>query len=330
MGYETVTPAFAGTSGLPDETAAIYRLENKNLMPDGDFEASTAGAAPNPAYWAPTGTGTHEIRNSGHPLNNNAMFFQETTTDYMTFDLDNLIDTALIYSSYVIRFSLSGDSTGDYQFRIDDAGVGTDFIQYIPSIAVSSQAYNFPEDFDTVPQTEFSINSDTQVFRINSELPGNLFSQTGYIDDVRVVKSDQMQHLQRLLPYTDTGRVDSLELISGWYRFSIWVKADPGAGSNNRFSSDAATLTISALDNDGIGGSSKSLCFSASDYSSFTNWTKIYIDTELQIDAPASSDDNVIQLFICPCCSIGGARGADTGSILISSPSLEYSPTASF
>lgn len=329
MGYESVSAAIAGTTGLPDSSAQIYRIENKNLFPDGDFEASTAGVAPGSAGWSIT-AGTYLVRAETfpHPLNGNALYFDLDANEYISFDLNQLLDSAAIYNSYVIRFSISGSSTSDMTFVIEDAST-TNITTYSSSIPAANTAYSFPEDFSTIPQTEFIIHSDdTEFFRINSSTSTLL--PEGYIDNIRVVKSDQKQSLSVLLPFTDEDRIDSLELVSGWYRFSIYVKADPGAGTSNRFDSSAVTLTIEAIDDDNLAGSSYSESFRAEDYSSFSTWTQVYIDANLQIDEPAAADGNVIRLTFCPSCSLGAALGFDAGSILISNPSLQYSSTGNF
>ncbi len=329
MDYSAVTAAVAGTSGLPDSTAPIYRLENKNLFPDGDFEASTAGLAPGATGWS-ISAGTYVVRPESfpHPLSDNALYFDLDSNEFVSFELNNLLDTAYPSGSYVMRFSISGNSTGDITFVIDDAST-SNISTFSTSIPSANTALAFPEDFDTVPQTEFIIHSDdTEYFRINS-LTSDLLPE-GYIDDIRVIKSDQKQTISLLLPFDDSEREGSLELISGWYRFSIYVKADPEAGDSNRFKTDSITLTIEAIDDDGLGGSIDSLSFNAADYSSFSTWTQIYIDADLQIDEPADSADNVIKLSVCPYCSISGALGIDAGSILISSPSLEYSSDGTF
>ena len=272
--------------------------------------------------------GTYLVQNAGHALDGNALNFTQTSNQEISFDLNYLLDAASPYSTYVIRFSLDCDNTGDYIFFIDSV-LGTDSTSFIPNISNSSTHLNFPEDFSTVPQTEFVIHTlDDEVFRINRD--DSEYVQSGYIDNIRVVKSDQSQVLSILLPYTDESRVDNLELISGWYRFSIYVKADPQTGSGNRFDADAVTLGIQAIDDDGVAGSSKSLCFNASEYSSFSDWTQVYLDANLQIDAPADASTNVIKLSISPCCTVSGALEADAGSILISTPALEFSPTGTF
>jgi len=328
MNYAPVSAAVAGTTGLPDSSALIYRLENKNLMPNGDFEATAIDAVP--AGWTAPMGGTHQVKNTVHHLSGKALLFNQAATEYLSFNLNSLSDTALINCSYVFRFRLEGNSSQAFDFEIEDTSTSGNIIKYYPNITAIGQGYSVPDDFNEVPLTDFLIHSgDSEVFRINFKTSGT--PQIGYIDDLRIIKSDQAQHLIAELPYADPGRVDSLQLISGTYRFSIYVKADPEtASTNNSFNSNAVTLKIEAIDPDGSGGSSKYQSFSAADNSSFSDWTKIYIDTPLQINIPADTSSTVIRLSVSPCDTSGGSMSIDAGSILISNPQLLFSESGTF
>ena len=324
MDYSETTAAAAGTTGLPDSTALIYRLENKNLMPDGDFEAATPGTLP--TGWTETNANVADaVAVVGAPINGQALQFAEIQDEYLTFDISNISDSSIISSNYLLRFDLLGDYTGSYFFRVEDSGyINT----YSSTIEDNSILYTFPSAFSTVPLTEFLIRSNTTVFNINFAASQNL--QSGYIDNFRIIKSDQDQDISIEIAYYNENRIDGLDLISGWYRFSLYVKADPSAGANNIFDSNAVTLSITALDSEGLASSSESACFSASDYSSFTDWTNIYIDTNLQIIVPDDAETTVIRLAVSPACTTGGSIGLDSGSILVSTPQLFYSSTEEF
>ncbi len=317
MIYEPVTAADAGgTAGLPDASALIYRLENLNLFPNGDFEASTAGSIP--AGWSGNG-GTVTVQENPappaaplHPLNGKAMYFDLGTGRHITFSLLSLLDGAPIDDSYVIRYNISSTKIGNINFTIEN---GADTRTIDPLISAIDTAYKVPEDFDKISPIEFTIDGGSDSFSIKNS--------KGYIDDIRVVKLKQIQEIYIEVPFNDTNRVDSLELMSGWYRFSIYVKADPSGGTANRFKAETVTLFAETL-NTNIGNSSL-LCFAADEYSSFNNWTKIYIDINIQIEKPSVQTENVIKLSIRPYCTKGGAITADSGSILVSNPSLEFS-----
>ncbi|MBI9106264.1 MAG: hypothetical protein JEZ04_05915 [Spirochaetales bacterium] len=325
--YEAVTTA--STTGLPDETALIYRLENRNLVPNGDFE----GIAPGPllpAGWAEFGTGTNSIAAAVPIMTGQALSFALTGSDYIEYSLNTLTAGLITDGTYLFRFDLAG-AAQSYKFNIDDTAPGGTLVTYFFTLPTANLAYAIPESISTAPLTEFLVHSNLEVFRINSKLAGTGTPQTGYIDNFRVIKSDQVQELAINLPFEDAERVDSLNLLSGTYRFSLWVKSDTDAATtNNSFNSKAVTLKMEAFDPDGTGGSVAFQSFSASDYSSFTGWTQIYIDAVLQIDEPADTANTVIKLSVSPCDCTGGAITTDTGSILISTPELLYSSNGTF
>ncbi|GAH76516.1 unnamed protein product, partial [marine sediment metagenome] len=65
--------------------------------------------------------------------------------------------------------------------------------------------------------------------------------QEGYIDNFRLIKTDISHKIRLFLSRSG----DTLEpLISGSYRFSVYVKVDPSAGTINRFSAGRVTLGI--------------------------------------------------------------------------------------
>ncbi len=328
MDYSTVTAAVAGTSGLPDAAAAIYCIENLNLVPDGDFEATTPDTNSFPAGWDNSNADAGDGVESGSPIDGQALRFDEGIGEYLTYDVNTISDGAIPDSNYLLRFDLSGDNTGNYYFRIEDTSGSGNVTTYSANLLQSGTAFAFPADFSSISLTEFLIHTDdSEVFHINLS---DVTLQAGYIDNFRIVKSDQDQNISIELPFIDENRIDSLNLISGYYRFSVWVKADPNAGVSNTFAAEAVSLSISSLDEEGLASRANSAAFDASDYSSFSNWTEIYIDAELQIALPYWGETTVIKLQISPGDITAGASGIDSGSILVSTPGLYYSPDSEF
>ena len=329
MTYEQVTAAAAGTSGLPDESALIYRLENDNLVPDGDFESGTTGALPR-AGWTASG-GTCAIENGTHNLTGNALSYDLLNTEWVDYDLDQLSDGAVPGSIYTFRYSLQCTS-GTYYFEIENNILASNQAQYSPFVPASgvNQLLRVPDDFNEHDTTEFLIDTTgSKNFRINLNTDGQV--QAGYIDDFRIIKTDRDQKLVIDIPYEDADRVDGLELISGTYRFSIWVKADPEAAArNNSFASNAVSLQIESISEDVSAYNSGPTAFQAADYSSFSSWTEIYIDYALQIDSPEDTSTAVIRLSVSPTDTTGGPITADSGAVLISTPSLMFSSNGTF
>ena len=316
---EVSAAAAGGTSGLPDESAKIYRLEMKNLVPGGDFGSAATIAD---AGWTVTG-GSLSLATST-VLGSRALAFTiDSSGEYAEFKLDS---TAVNNSSYLFRFDLTSTNTGSLAFQTK-----TDISspEYKPSIKTANHIYRVPEDFeaDEIPSTEFSVyDNSTDSFRIIYS-GGNT---TGYVDNFRIVKTDQTHYSRLSLPYTDENRVDDLALIGGTYRFSIYVKADPQAGSGNHYAADAVTLLMESFDDQNPSSvSTPPTSFSSSDYSGFSEWTKLSVDMETQITIPEDGTSTVLRLSVCP----GDARSTaslDACSILLSNPSLCYSADGTF
>ncbi|MDC7226536.1 MAG: hypothetical protein PQJ61_07205 [Spirochaetales bacterium] len=329
MTYESVASATAGTSGLPDSSALIYRLEINNLVPDGDFEVGPDLATS--GWTAVLTTGTALLDSGPHELDGNAIYFDLSNTEYIEYDLSQMADGPVDDSLYVFRFSLQGSATGNYYFEISETStpIINQFTPYIPNSGTNEQLA-VPFDFNELTTPEFLIYDwENQVFRINFETDGKV--QEGYFDNFRIVKSDQTHYLQTELTVYDSNRTDELPLISGTYRFSVYVKADPELASRpNSFDTDSVMLMVESLDPDSLTDATSMQSFDAEDYDDFTDWTEIYMDVTLQIDETEDTEEAVIRLTVSPTNSIGGALTMDAGSILISTPSLKFSSDGTF
>ena len=327
MLYETVSSADAGgTTGLPAGTTEIFRLENRNLTPHGDFEDVTTLAA---AGWTASG-GTNSISAAAHPLSGKAMRFELITSDYITYDMNGIADGAVVDGNYLFRFQFSGDLSETYHFELDSGGA--EVLEFKPSVETANFKYSFPESFgNSIQITNFTVKSnDGSKFRINKTSDG--LNLRGYLDNFRVLKN-QSQSADLSIPYGDSGRANSLTLINGTYRFSVWVKKDPAAATTaNRFDSSAVTLKLEYFKAEGTASAGSAVkTFKAADNSNFTSWTQLFLTvSNVQIAVPYNTTTEVLKLSIFPTDSTGGALTMDSGSILISAPALEYSATGSF
>ncbi|GEM_PF-2511399 len=348
MNYEQVSG-----SGYEPPTghdgADVYRLEINNLIPNGDFEASIVGAAP--AGWTAVNGGgavdTLEVIDQGNLgsgvasgiIDNNTMHFSlDNALDRIDFDLrdavNGAVDGLVADASYLVRFNYRTggqlytelyDSSGSVYnstfFGGENGGTTnislTNLLEYPPSELKG-------------PFPDITIGSSSSYYySFGYKYTTGSGPQEGYIDNFRLIRTDIAYRLRLTLSFaSDT----PYPLLSGWYRFSIYVKRDPSAGTGNRFQSDRVSVGIS-----GGGVASNGETF---DESSFTNhqqyydgvdgqdwsgWSQLKVDLFLQI--PISSDDTkVMQLYVSPTDDSIGSLKKDIGSILISSPSLEMYP----
>ncbi len=339
MNYEAVS----GTGYEPPEghsDATVYRLEIKNLIPNGDFETSTVGSAPN--GWSATNGGgaadTLEVIDSGNIINDKTMHFKvDNAADLIIYHLRDsnygVSDGLLEGASYLIRYDYR--TGGQLFFEYNDTISSLYFWSFYggPNGEKPSSLSNiieFPPAhlYGDFPDIAVGSASDyNYVFgSLNSSNSG---PQEGYIDNVRLVRTDITYKLRLRLSTNDTVH----PLVSGTYRFSLYIKNDPSAGTDNRFQTDRITIGIQG---GGIGGEEQT--FDDSSYSKFetyyngengsdwSNWTEIHVDCFVQIPENISNSDKILELTVCPTDDQQGPLNLDVGSILISSPSLTMSP----
>ncbi len=294
------------TTGLPAGTTDYSRLEILNLLPDGGFDGD---ADASPDNWTVTG-GTGIIvagdANTIHP-GNKSLRFNLDATQRIHFNLDAVLaDSAVDNADYLVNFKFNRASqnlTAVFEYN-DNAAQYSGGI-WKPKTTVASSGNNY----DIFRDSLITAKAGADYFSLGS-IPAEDDSQSGNIDDVRVVRVDQSYKLDLTVPYTSSGRP---ELISGNYRFSIYVKKEdagdinPDPANPNRFPAETVTLYIN---NDPA----------AVDVTSVTDasWSKISADRFIQIQ-----ENDTIKLSIAPDNSTSPYL-KNAGSILISAPSLYY------
>ncbi|MCX7786791.1 MAG: hypothetical protein N2442_03730 [Spirochaetes bacterium] len=309
MRYEQVGPT-AGYGG-----SEAYRLRTKNLFPNGDFEGG------NTSGWSSYGSGSTSF--SLTSLSSEAIqgtSFKYTiaaSTDYIYFPLSSLLDGFLPTSAdqtiqYTYRFDLKfpGAPTLSFDVNVNPTSDNSRFVQLQKKGELPY--YRYPIDFPESPLTQSifrSSNTEAYYFFLNTPLDSKGNAQTGILDNLRFLRSDLQYKIRLVLPRNDPNNPNRLPLPSGKYRFSFYVKQDPEAGSNNVFPASRISF--------GIGTASKIV-----DATSIQSEWILLEGTfnNLQID-PGSS----IELWISATDSTN-AFYRDCGSILISSPSLEFLP----
>ena len=306
--------ATAITTGLPAGTTDISRLEVLNLMPDGGFEGGLGSWSPE---GAPLPTANIVVgANTIHPLDpaNNCLYFDVFASQTIDFDLSNLLDFGIDNANYLIRFNFNGEFEGiPTKFEYHD-GINNDSGSLWSPRTTTTWDLGYTEfNSQTGEESLITIKPapDDDIFSIGSF--SETASQKGHIDDVRVVRTDIPLCLRAETPYQAAGRP---ELISGDYRFSIFIKKEVAADINpdtvpitdaNRFPAQILTLCIN--------NKAQTL-----DITSVPDneWKKVYTDQFVQI-----YEGDSITLAISPCDSTGTYK-KDAGSILIASPSLTF------
>ena len=321
--FEAVSATVATNVGLPDGYAAgdpgtaIYRLEVLNLIPDGDFEDPTVtllGATP--AGWSVTGAPIAAITDLGNVNGNRELHIDATSQEAVIFDFTHATagsaDGLVAGAFYQLRFDFIPAETVDYQFNFDNGGLIKEFPIWESSVTDITIIYRFPFDFETVT-AEFATTTAQNDFLVTDQ------SQELHIDDFRLVRTDTPLSLRIQLPYSDTGRLD---LIEGWYTFSVYVRDDPTVDDDlypnvyNRFAAQTVTVGIEEglqLFDDSEAGVD------------WSGWTLLSFEIFKQIDPPDDPSEIVLELSITSA-DIVTANKLDSGSILITAPRLEFSP----
>lgn len=309
-------PAVAVFTGLPGnaDSGDISRLEIFNLVPDGGFESGTAG-------WAAIGGASIAQEDEALDLNdyrvhddvgNNSLYYNiPSATDIIRYDLSNLLDNFLPSKKYLIRLYFTRATTNDTALFEYNGGSAANIIKtWKPKtetgwIADSSAFTKFPD------LENLGTNMTAQTgyyFCIGSYDSNESKTQTGYIDDFRIVRSDIDYYLRMSVPFSGAGRPD---LYSGIYRFSVYFKGEDAADITpavNRFRSSRVSLVI-----DG-----KKQGFSTASYSN-SGWTRLEVEKFIQI-----YPGGTIEIMVSPADSSGLENTLDIGSVLIASPSLYF------
>jgi hypothetical protein len=323
----------------PVAGAEVYRLESKSLLPGGDFEGEVVGPQASGdlvngwSLWTPAGDAgsLHAVVDSSNAnaINGKTRYYKtysaEARLDFaLTDDAWGAADGFLLGASYLARFSFRA-AAGQviFEFRTDDLAVRT-----WPFSADGSGS--FPTSGIT-DYASLARMSNAHHYLSFGTIGGEGVVQEAYIDDLRLVRTDILPRVQMALGhvltlpmYTDP--TESYTLSSGDYRFSIWVRDDPTAGAASRYRATGIVLEISPPQ----GGSTAIKAYTRGDGwsgdESVEGWTRLSVDAaSLNLAAAGDPGDVVLVLRVTPMDYVsGGGLQADAGSILISSPTLEF------
>jgi hypothetical protein len=342
-------PTALDTTGLPDgaESSGIYRLEIPNLMPNGDFEASTPGAHPTlpDAGWsAVNGSGSisYEVINAGgNEINTNTFHYTLADAvppgeDRIHFDLPGELGAYFAAgNTYVVRLDIRADEEVSFEYSdILTPASGTFWIfPFDPTAGMTVR--DFPSEVMT---SEFAALSGYEHLTLGAVADkGQAVTQKAYIDNLRIVRSDTDQTLFLKVPVIDSSS-DRPELLDGVYRFSLYVREDTtntisgtGTKQNNRFPATGVSLrtgiAVEGEDPIYIGGPE---AFHPDDPDTdWTGWTEISMEAQISFLSRGDPSTLFLVCGITPTDITSGGIDRDAGSILIAAPFLEFLPEGS-
>ena len=289
---------YGSTSGLPAEAVpTIRRLEARNLVPDGDFEQSTAGSAP--LNWDIDSTtappqidpGDFTVAASG-VIQGNSVHFETGGDSAAVLDLDaHALDGFVEPGTYFLSLQFVRDfPVSEMTFGYGD-GAGATYLYNQPWVIPARRDGLTP--LETLPPPGDPLLDNVTVFSAIGVDPASDFlyvgspigasGQQGHLDNVRLGRLDPLPHLA--VPIALQNGDGSLPLLAGTYRVSVWVKSEiddqvtPAANGRNRFRAGQIVLGI----ND------RFELFRRSDVEwSASEWKQL--SAEFQIDAAELSD----------------------------------------
>ena len=319
------------TSGLTDTSSPVYRLELVNLMTDGGFEAGTIA-------WTSYGVPAEETIIAGvdpYDIDGDVFYYKfDSVDDYIDFDLDALLSGFVVEGNYILRFDLKSESsTVAFEQRLRESGDREIWSLTISrTLPVYDTLYRVPEHFIEYVDSSFTLNPVENMFTIGRTQEDSPI-QTGYIDNLRVGRTNTGASLVFEVPYADsTG--SRPDLLSGYYRFSIKVLNDPEVSPHtsglNRMKGKSVTLSIEPIQ-DHFSSSPDYAAWEPDTTAGWIEWTEVHIESgSIQVDTPEDSSEAIFSISIVPANTLCGCQEYDVGSILIAEPKLTYSSTGIF
>ena len=331
----------------------VYRLEIKNLLDNGDFNV----AATTPweyydkvALAAEVAAALPEMDCSGNDgvisLVHDSGIEEERLLIKFSDAFINT-DTYVANKSYFFGYSYTNSFYLYYipgwDYSISSPDLDTGYF-YQAEFGGGTYPPAIPEVIDVDEEDNINVNRFTA-----SDSPDNDVlafagtTQSGTIDDFSIVRSPEgdFDLKLRLKLYLDH-RAD-LEMISGYYKFSVWVKEDPtaGLGTDNTFHADRVELGINGYDEDNhLNVDDAKVFYKTQDladtYATSTGtysgdwssgWVLLEFASNKLIQLPDESTNTVMELTISPSnpgSSDSSWNRLSSGSILIADPTLEY------
>ena len=365
MGWAQATDlAGLGLSVGPDGTSPAYRLEIKNLIPDGDFETEVPSVSPTafpatPAGWNLNYVGTTaKYRfNISHPNNLSAANFSLITPLSTIANMSFLFSAQNPGNSASLSLDVAATSLwvpGQYRLRLDFINVKTTTALGFQLTkgngaplseleAQDSGLWNqnnlMTASSDTVASLSktftVAIGTDTRRFNIGT----NGQQDAVILDNVRLLLAVGDLSATASLPSLSSG---SLQLLPGTkpgaYQFTIRVRDDPtadqtgGSGiahTNNRFYPSGLSITIRGKAKNSPGSRVLLQHFEPRPSGGWAGWTTLSLSGGLDfVDTDADLGGTpALTVSLTPTNDIDDSTdGKDVGSLLVSQPTLTFNP----
>lgn len=357
------TAASVPTVG-PDGVSPVYRVEIKNLIPNGDFEDASKtgdGQTTLPAFWS-----TSDYLSNPVAIASLIKFGPSPSTTALPGALDGRAlgwsasqagdQLRLDLHAGAVSLATNAWSASRYRFRSDLINVSDKFevglFLYTSAGAKvdrserTSSARLQPGDWTVSTLLADNSADHTSRFGVSefflTETDPSLLSTEGrilvfgandaltpyaaVIDNLRLVPDDQVLGVQAVFPRLDSGTKPLLPgSREGMYVFSVFVRNDPTANTLNRFSPADVSIVLKARTKAGD-KSDGSKPSGLRPAGGWSTWTKLTFN--LGFDFVNNDQElagaNALTITISP--TSGSAGHPDAGSLLISQPVLTFNP----
>lgn len=309
----------------PDGTSPAYRVEIKNLIPNGDFADTTVTSLTTP--WTATGgTATWGTTLSSQTMTGRAMqWTANNTSDVLSLDLTDAVEAETSLSGWPMKDT-------NYQFRADYLNLQNNEVHLYRYLA-SSQATDWSPDASTTTYlTKITLSktflvsstetSSTQTFRVGNgnAQPSMLF------DNVKLVPDIATLWVKASLPLLGSGSITLLPgSKAGMYVFTLKVRDDPTVATSdglNRLVPSAVTVRLKAKVKSGSGSS---VTVFPRPSAGWTSWTTLTVNTGFDfVTSDSALSGDALTVEISP--TNTSTDSVDAGAVLIAQPTLTFNP----
>lgn len=358
---------YSATGATGPQGGPVYRLEIKNLLQNGDFELNTktpwdylkndTNATADP----PADAKMLLFDSGANALDNYTAHVQTDEQEYLRFELKSGFVTQETYvpeKNYLFHFDYRTTSQL-FAYYIPDwtndpslsdayyqANGGAEGANDPPSLSNLTNRNTYPplspvddqkkDNRFTASATPLGTNTDSLSLVGNAE-----DNQEGYVDNFRVIRESEGDFDLRLRIKLNIDHNSDLDLIDGYYKFSVYVRQE-GTLPGNTFHADRVELGINGYDRENQKSVEENKVFYktqalASAYATTTGtyagdwssqWVQLEFASQTLIQLSQTADDPVLELTISP--SNPGNTDSSwnrlkPGSLLIADPRLEYS-----
>ena len=337
-----------------------YRLEIKNLIPDGDFEEEADGDTTfKRASWALRqsssnannilfGTtfktlGSVALDGDARTMDHRALWWDANANgNQLQLSLDQAVGSLWQPAAYRLRFDFINVSTGP-SFALFLMANSTDLLTSVVEAQTDGRwiLNNTPTDKTT--RVKFSrtftveSNSTTRVLNFGPSKLGDPNSYTAIIDNLRLLQSDKDLGVMASLPTLSSAAGASLPLLPGSkigaYTLKVRVHDDASADQSgasgaahapNRFYPQGLTIVLKAKVKSQTGSYSKFFPRTPQ----WSAWTSLELPVGFDFVTTDPSDGSpVLTIEFIPANSVDlSLEGLDVGSLLLAHPTLVFNP----